>query len=276
MEFLIGFDPGNTPIHISGGMLIIKKLVEMLTEKNQTVYVLNHQYKTEKAHLISFLEFSKLDKNKLVVIYPEIISGNPFQAKNVVRWILYDTNNRIENSWQLTDEYFYFNNLFKTNRIENNKKILNCFYFQLDKLYDMNLTRDGYCHIDKHPRGVLPENLVKEYNSEEISKGFNQHGYDWLRRKLNEKKYFITNDPVTYYSTMAALCGCVSVIIDRKMTKEERENSIVHKYGVAFGFDEIEQAKNDLPLLRPYLQDYDLKSNLSVDNFINFWKNKLG
>ena len=276
MEFLIGFDPGNTPIHISGGMLIIKKLVEMLTEKNQTVYVLNHQYKTEKAHLISFLEFSKLDKNKLVVIYPEIISGNPFQAKNVVRWILYDTKNRIENSWQLTDEYFYFNNLFKTNRIENNKKILNCFYFQLDKLYDMNLTRDGYCHIDKHPRGVLPENLVKEYNSEEISKGFNQHGYDWLRRKLNEKKYFITNDPVTYYSTMAALCGCVSVIIDRKMTKEERENSIVHKYGVAFGFDEIEQAKNDLPLLRPYLQDYDLKSNLSVDNFINFWKNKLG
>ena len=127
MEFLIGFDPGNTPIHISGGMLIIKKLVEMLTEKNQTVYVLNHQYKTEKAHLISFLEFSKLDKNKLVVIYPEIISGNPFQAKNVVRWILYDTNNRIENSWQLTDEYFYFNNLFKTNRIENNKKILNFF-----------------------------------------------------------------------------------------------------------------------------------------------------
>jgi hypothetical protein len=275
MEFLIGFNPGAKPIHISGGMLIIKRLVELLTEKNQTVYVLNRQYKTEKAILLDGLGLSNLDKNKVIVIYPEIISGNPFDMKNVVRWILYDTNVAIENTWSETDVYFYYNNLFKTHKkTKEDKKILNCFYFNLDKLYDMNLKRDGYCHINKHPRGVLKNETIEQYNSEEITEGFNKFGYDWLREKFNQKEFFITNDAATYYSAMAALCGCKSIILDKKLSLEERENLITHKYGVAFGFEEIENAKDSLHLLRPHLEDNERKSYIKVDNFIEFWKKK--
>lgn len=275
MEFLIGFNPGPKPIHISGGMLIIKRLVELLTEKNQTVYVINEQYKTEKAILIDSVGLSSLDKNKVVVIYPEIISGNPFGMKNVVRWILYDTNVVVENTWSETDNYFYYNNLFKTHRkTKENKKILNCFYFNLDKLYDMNLKRDGYCHINKHPRGILSDEIIKQYNSEEISQGFNKFGYDWLREKFNQKEFFITNDIATYYSAMAALCGCKSVILDKKLNLEERENLITHKYGVAFGFEEIKNATENLHLLRPHLENNERNSHITVENFIGFWEKK--
>lgn len=275
MEFLIGFDPGSYQIHFSGGALIIKKLVELLTEKNQTVYVLNRQYKTEKSILLDSVGLSKLDKNKVIVIYPEIITGNPFDMKNVVRWILYDTKVHVEDTWSETDVYFYYNNSFKTyKKIKEDKKILNCFYFNLDKLYDMNLKREGYCHMHKHPRGILPNEIIKQYNSEDIATGFNQFGYDWLREKFNQKEFFITNDVATYYSAMAALCGCKSIILDKKLSLEERENLITHKHGIAFGFEEIESAMESSHLLRPHLEDSERKSYITVENFIEFWKKK--
>jgi hypothetical protein len=63
-----------------------------------------------------------------------------------------------------------------------------------------------------------------------------------LSKIYNTISLFISFDPHTYHSTMAALCGCTSVVIPSKeISNEEFYN--VQKYGVAYGFENIDFAK---------------------------------
>ena len=63
-----------------------------------------------------------------------------------------------------------------------------------------------------------------------------------LAEIYNTISTFISFDPHTYHSTMAALCGCSSVVIPSKeISSEEFYN--VQKYGVAYGFENIDFAK---------------------------------
>ena len=274
MEFLIGLNPGNYPIHMSGGMTCIKKLTEILSEKKHKVYVLNQQYNVGNTILINESDIDKLDKDKLVVIYPEIVRGNPYGVKNVARWILYHSKFDVEMTWSHKDSYFYFSEFFDSFRNED-KMLLNIFEFNLDKLYDMNLKREGYCHVAR-PKTQLDYTLSEKYNSEDLFKGHMTFGIEWLVEKFNQKKYFITYDDATYYSVMASLCGCISIILYDNEKKDYLKDKIqTHKYGIAYGVEEIDESIMTRDLLRPHLEKMTQDSLSSIDNFISFWKQKL-
>lgn len=274
MEFLIGFNPGNYPVDMSGGMTVIRKLAELLSNKNQKVYVLNPQLKVGNTILINDSQVSKLNKDKLVVIYPEITQGNPYNAKHVVRWILFHTNPQVEFTWSYDDVYFYYSDFFNTSRKED-KKFLNCYDFKLDKFKDKNLNRDGYCHIARK-KAPLDYGLTEKFNSEDLFNGHASNGIDWLVDKFNEKKYFITYDDATFYSVIAALCGCISVVLYDKNKKEDlKKNMLTHKYGIAYGFEEVDESIQNRKLIRPNLENMISNSFKTINDFILFWENKL-
>jgi len=274
VEYLVGFNP-NKKIDHRGGSYVIKRLIEILILQGQKVYVLNSQYNIDGSILIEIDDLPKLKKRKIVVIYPEIIEGNPYNFSNVCRWIMYNTKEKVEKTWSTTDEYFYFNNFFKTKRQVDEKKLLTCFYTNLDKLYDLGKKRSGYAHIDKYPRSIMDPLTVKKYNSEEIYEGFRLNGFDWLREKLNQKKYFITNDRATYFSVMAALCGCESIILcENLVSEQDKENLLTHKYAISYNFEESKEKKKEVHLLRNHLKKIEDDSFKSVTKFINFWDKK--
>jgi hypothetical protein len=274
MEFLIGLNPQNYPIHMSGGMTCIKKLAEILSDKKHKVYVLNKQYNIGNTILINESEINKLDKDKLVVIYPEIVSGNPYGIKNVARWILYHSKFDVEVTWSHKDSYFYFSEFFESFRKED-KMIMDTYEFNLDKLHDMNLEREGYCHVAR-PKTPLDYELSEKYNSEDLFKGHMTFGIEWLIDKFNQKKYFITYDDATYYSVMASLCGCISIILYNNEKKYNLKDKIpTHKYGISYGLEEIDESILTRNLLRPHLEKIEQDSLKSVDNFISFWNKKL-
>ena len=63
-----------------------------------------------------------------------------------------------------------------------------------------------------------------------------------LSKIYNSISLFISFDPHTYHSTMAALCGCQSVVIpSQDLSSEEFYN--VQKYGIAYGLENIAFAK---------------------------------
>jgi hypothetical protein len=95
--------------------------------------------------------------------------------------------------------------------------------------YKMKLLNE-YKHLLKLPVISIDDEINKCTDLRNLSKIY------------NTISLFISFDPHTYHSTMAALCGCTSVVIPSKeISNEEFYN--VQKYGVAYGFENIDFAK---------------------------------
>jgi len=276
MQFLIGYDPGSFPVDLSGGHTVLRELAKQLSILGQTVYVLGSLFNVAGTKLISPDEISKLDLNNLITVYPEGVKGNPYNSKHVVRWILYHTNPEVEYTWGADDVYFYFNDYF-VSKENKDRKILNCFDFKLDLFYDKKLDRKGYCHIDRNCMRASPDSsLGLKYDSEDLFHGHLTMGWEWLVDKLNTKKYFITYNVATYYSAIASMCGCISIILHDGIKEDNvKEKVIANKYGVAYGFEEVDESISNRELLKPYLNEVTNNSIRTIENFILYWESKL-
>ena len=78
---------------------------------------------------------------------------------------------------------------------------------------------------------------------------------------FNKYKVFISYDPLTFLSIMAALCGCISIIykIDGLNKKEWINTTVVAEYlkysgeelyGIAYGANDIQHAIDTLHLVK--------------------------
>ncbi len=199
-----------------------------------------------------------VDKNT-IVIYPEVTYGNPLNAKKVVRWFLYynPLHGQID-AYGKDDLFFCYGEKFNDSDLNPEKRILRTPYFNLDLYKQTNFDkRKGKCYIirkakDRQHREDLPETfdgiVVDDLPEKEKVKVF------------NECEYCICYDTFTAYSTIASLCGCISVVIPEPgKTKEDYIIPGVNNWGKAWSFEpeEIEFAKNT----RHKIYEMYLKSN---------------
>ena len=95
--------------------------------------------------------------------------------------------------------------------------------------------------------------------SQEITWGHSQMDYINI---FNHNKYFISYDPLTFLTVIAALCGCISIVkkveglskqdwlnttCASEYLKESGEEMI---YGVAYGDEEVENASQTIHLAK--------------------------
>ncbi len=193
-----------------------------------------------------------------IVVYPEVVPGNPLNAKHVVRWILCEVGIHcpadIYSTWGEND-FVYHYNTFNVTKNVNSYNLLSPIWIN-PKLQNQQKSRDGYCHIIRkghkfhqpleyiHPHDSL---LLEDEISQEV-----------LIHIFNTKKYLISYDPYSYISIMAALCGCVSIIAPLKNTTKKQWlaslsiSAFLECYeeedlkGIAYGLAEIDYAQNTL------------------------------
>lgn len=286
MKFLIGF-PFSHSVKDSGGLQALKKLAQILTDLDQTVYVIGSSFHNGKTIQIS--NPLTLDMDDIIVIYPEVVIGNPFKGKHVARWILYHTINgnnpvhfetpttdileklkkSLEYTWGRKDEYFYLLEYYETKRKPEEKKLLTVYNLRLDEFEDYGLDREGYCHL--FHKNNIDQSFVKEYNSEHIPLG----DWDGIKKMFNSKKYFLTYDDSTYYLNIAALCGCIPVVLYKTKKSDYKEKTPSVRYGVAYGFEEIDYAEKTLKQMRTNLESIEVECLQTVKNFVKFWEEKL-
>jgi hypothetical protein len=226
-----------------------------------------------------------IDFDKTVVIYGECIYGNPLNAKYVVRWILAPigicSSSDITNSWGKNDLVYYFNYEEKfnvnTQKIGNVYKLLNIFYINPLAQNNNKNGRIGFCHTFRKINYHKKVTHIHPDNSFEIKEDLSQVE---LISCFNQFKYFISYDPVTFLSVIAALCGCISVVkkVDG-MSKEQwlcitpyneyiKANNIKTIYGIAYGVDDINNAVSTLHLVKQQFNDI---SNFMINkNIIPF------
>jgi hypothetical protein len=142
----------------------------------------------------------------------------------------------------------------------------------LDQLKDFGLDREGYCHIYRPDKSPNDYEIGIKYNSEDLIHGFFRNGWDWLINKFNTKEYFLTYDDATYFSIISTLCGCKSVILYENKNPNFKSEVPLFKYGVAYGFEDLENSIKTRPLVNGHLKDMEKYSEKTVDDFISYWK----
>lgn len=225
---------------------------------------INHTYNCK----IQYLPF--FNKKDTIVIYPEIAFGNLLKAENIVRWLLYHYKyENIPNAYSPNDLFICYREKFNSWKLnpECKKVQINDFNSKLYFQYNWGERKEKCFLIRKgHYRNDLP----KEFDGEVID--FHTPERD-IVRIFNEYKYCYIYDTQTFYTKIAAICGCIPIVVVEKGKKRSDYLTQTDNpgYGIAYGNtpEEIEYAISTRDLLLSSL-DYTAANNRNIDKLIDY------
>lgn len=217
--------------------------------------------------------FPFFDKDKSIVLYSEDIYGNPLDAKNVVRWLLYyyDYTND-SNAYSSNDLFIAYRGVFNNEQLNPNNYIVTISYFnnRLYRQYNFK-ERTGKCYVIH--KGANRTDLPKVFDGPV----FNSSQED-LVDMLNNHKYCYCYDPQTFYMKIAAVCGCIPILVmeEGKTEKDYLSNS-EHHYGIAYGGtpEQIQYAIETRDLLLKRL-DYSSSNIKNAKILVSILEEKFG
>jgi hypothetical protein len=258
---IIGFDKAI------GGIVALHKLCHDLRSLGQDAYISHGP----TGRGLNSPQYSPTDKelfDEFIVVYPENIIGNPLHCPRVVRWILntpgaYGPTDFYKHE-KKSDLVFKFSDFFDYAGKGNYKGVLQTLYTDFETFRNHGLQRSGSCYLVK--KGKVTTRM-----HDENSVLLDNHG-DWenIACLLNTKEILYCYDNATYWSALAALCGCVCLVIpDGTKTPEEWHACFPqNKFGVAYGSDELHHARQTLSLVAGHIQGMEQERLKSVKNFV--------
>jgi hypothetical protein len=209
-----------------------------------------------------------LSKNS-IVIYPELVLGNPLMAQNVVRWLLYKPG--LMHPFNFGPDEMFFRVGPITDMPELTGGAPDLLMWKVNPAYrnENRPNRNGICYMvrkgkDKPriPQTEAPDAIcIDSMSHAEINDIFNRCDT------------FYSYDEATMYSQFAAICGCTSVVIPGLFDSRE-EWAAQHpngRFGIAYGtnVEELRHARTTRHLL---LEDLYLKEAESLETVKNFVK----
>lgn len=234
-----------------------------------------------------------------IVIYCEGTIGNPLQAKYVVRWMLSKLGQNVPYDWLYTwgpkELVYYFNSEEKIasnpEKIGNIYKLLNIIYIDPIIVNYKSTPRQGTCFTVRKGHSIHSNHTIPILHSPDSFEITRQHTQIDYIKIFNNHEYFISYDSITFLYIIAALCGCMSIVVPvNGLSKQDWLNTTVLSeyfkeseekvlYGVAYGMEEIEFAKNTIHLVK---DQWNKIIKFSKDKYItkfiddiNNWDNNL-
>lgn len=201
-----------------------------------------------------------------IVVYPEIVAGNPVGCKNVVRWFLHKPGYHSGViDYGENELYFIFDDFCDDKNINDNPDnklrltALNPAYYD-----HKNEFRSGSCYLIRKGKG---KEIVHDLGG---SIKIDRLSHSEIAEIFNKSEIFYSYDEATMYSQFAALCGCVSVVIPTSYSNRETwvEVHPISKFGIAYGLDDIEHAVATRTQVRGYFDNLELESTELVKSFI--------
>jgi len=234
----------------SGGIRVMWGLYGWLLAKGQIVF-----------------QNASFENKDFIGIYPEIVNGNPMEAKTVVRWLLNEPgvmSNGIDPSpttFDPSDKIYVFSELFNTVGVDEDHKlflpILDTHLFKDEgrrqRPYKCVFTGKG---VNRH---LHPEDCV------EVDRNLAQD-QKHLADFLNDCEVMYAYDPVSAMYEIARLCGCRVVLFNDKYTKEEFEKYEPGLDGISWGKDEgIKVSQNFRPHYLEMKDTFSKKLDLFIE-----------
>lgn len=270
----------------AGGSIVLHKLCHTLNQLGEEAYLWIAPYpwndnsmraRLKRAYNRLFLPFGRcqnyqtpvanraLLKRNPIVVYPEVVSGNPLKGANVVRWFLHKPGfhtNVID--YGKNELYFFFDKFCNDTNI-NSDESNELFLITLNPLYTNTFQRrSGSCYMMRKGRGKA---IIHDTRDTIQIDGLSHRE---IAAIFNRTEFFFSYDEYTMYSQFAALCGCISIVIplSHRSREEWVEKHPISKYGIAYGMDDIAHAKRTMHKVREYFDDLEKESITTVTNFI--------
>lgn len=222
-------------------------------------YIVNDHYDTPIA--------KASDIEDSVVVYPEIVSGNPLGAHRYVRWFLHKPGFH-EGKFKYTagDLCFSYQDAF--NSLTSDVKYGGTLTVTETFSGIYQLVNDGertaICHMVR--KGKIRTDLP-DLSEQWVVDG---HTHEELAKIFNECKICFIYDLYTMYSAYAALCGCVPVIVPVPgMTKTQWVPEDCKRFGLAYGNEDIPHAVATRGLLLEGLHQAEQQGINSVEHFVS-------
>lgn len=174
-----------------------------------------------RKHFFSFLPRQK----SWVAVYPEIMSGNPYVAQQVVRYLLNnpgEINGRPEQYGE-NELLFRYGSWFAENYVPNKGSVVSKHMITLYHtpecyhLPEQAVQRHGTAYCIRKGAG---KPIVHDLTDSVCIDGMSHTQIADIFRRVET---FISYDPYTAYSRFAVLCGCRSVVITDDSTARQSD-----------------------------------------------------
>lgn len=216
------------------------------------------------------------NRENLVVVYPEIVAGNPLRARHVARWLLFEPGAHSgEIFFSRGEVQFLYSRRFPSLQgpgLETAPDLLDLLVVPWT-LYEApaGLPRAGTAYAVRKGKG---KPMVHDPAGAVCIDGMPHEEVAEVFRRV---KTFVSYDPHTLYSALAVVAGCDSVVIpDPGVTIKTWSPDPMGRAGIAYGFKDLPRARATRDALISALQRRDDQNLASVRRFIEFWTHRLG
>ncbi len=207
-----------------------------------------------------------------IVVYPEVIFGNPLGAKNVVRWLLgfYQFKGKFEGvqPYDKDDMFICYRKIFNDYQLNPTGREVQFRHFNSDLYKRWNYGyREGSCFIIRKGSNradlppTVPGKILDTLSEEEKVK------------VMNQCRYCYSFDTQTFYSVIAAVCGCVSIVVPEPgKTREDYLSEGDPGWGRAYGIspEELEFARSTHKKMEAWMKGFDVQNKENVQKFLTY------
>lgn len=173
-----------------------------------------------------------------IVVYPEIVLGNPLRARNVVRWLLYRPG--LRDPFRFTPNEMFFRAGEMSDLPDITGGAPDLFLWKINSAYrdEGRTDRKGACFLLR--KGADKPRIPQTDGAIQID-GLS---HAETAAVFNRCEVFYSYDEASFYSQYAALCGCRSVVVPGLYPSREAwvKDHPVAAYGVAYGLDDLTHA----------------------------------
>lgn len=205
---------------------------------------------------------TRRDLRNSIVIYPEIVSGNPLGAERVVRWCLHRPGHHSGKvNYSASDRFFfYLPEFYDSSLSKEDGNLLKVTY--VNEAYKRTNfdPRTGSCFLvrkglrrslDRHPADAIQ---VDDMSHEDRAAVF------------NSAQYLYSYDRYTFYTIFAVMCGCVPIYLP---ADDEVEPDISERSnGLAYGVDDVPRAKRTAPALLDWVASFQAEETELIERFV--------
>ena len=215
-------------------------------------------------------------RDDVVVVYPEVVFGNPLRARNVARWLLHNPGFHNKHCYYVPGEvHFRYVDAYKPLPlpwIEVSDLILTVVRMPWEQYRapPVGSPRKGTAYILRKGAG---KPLVHDLTDSIQIDGMSHAEISDIFRRVET---FISYDTYTFFSTLAVVAGADSVVIpDSGMTADDWTPNPEQRVGVAFGFDDLRRARATRNQLLAGLESTVRETERMVKAFADFWETRL-
>jgi hypothetical protein len=175
------------------------------------------------------------------------------KSKNIVRHLVnYQVTPYPEDNKLYTlSKYF---DVLPNQKLDGYMPMLN---IDFDVFKNYNLPRSGRCYLIKGEEYISGQPLYHNSSDTNLDNywSYGENKMKYLAEMFNKHEIFFTYNTQTFIANLAALCGCISVVLPHPKTSREKIRKFPqNKYGVAYGFEDIQHSIDTLPLVKENLE----------------------